>query len=150
MNCSCLEAAESHVTFDLFLDGVEQSDDLDTDQVPPYEDRLGPDGSVERTETESDFTSDTFRAEGENPDLPAQGPVNMTKSDDDDQYDDDRDEQSKLITSQEYFIEMILLQMTPSPRPGEGARSCPGGLPRKGPGSPPRSTSRRRSSRASS
>ena len=82
MNCSCLEAAESHVTFDLFLDGVENSDDLDTEEVPPYEDRLGPDG-----------------AEGENPDLPSAGAVNMTKSDDDDQYDDDREEQSKLIAS---------------------------------------------------
>ena len=42
--------------------------------------------------------SDTCRAEGENPDLPGQGQVNMTKSDDDDQYDDDQDEQSKFLS----------------------------------------------------
>ena len=44
MNCSCLEGTESHVTFDCILEGVEHSDELDTDGVPPYEDRLGPDG----------------------------------------------------------------------------------------------------------
>lgn len=46
MNCSCLGGfeSESHLTFDLFLDGLEHSDDLDTEEVPPYEDRLGPDG----------------------------------------------------------------------------------------------------------
>ena len=44
MNCSCLDGAESHITFDFFLDGVDHSDDLETEEVPPYEDRLGPDG----------------------------------------------------------------------------------------------------------
>ena len=46
MNCSCLGGcqSESRLTFDLFLDGLEHSDDLDTEEVPPYEDRLGPDG----------------------------------------------------------------------------------------------------------
>ena len=46
MNCSCLGAcqSESRLTFDLFLDGLEPGDDLDTEEVPPYEDRLGPDG----------------------------------------------------------------------------------------------------------
>lgn len=44
------------------------------------------------------FQCQYFSAEGENPDLPQQGPGNMTKSDDeDDQYDDDHDEQSKLF-----------------------------------------------------
>ena len=44
MNCSCLEGTESHVTFDCFLEGTEHNDELDADGVPPYEDRLGPDG----------------------------------------------------------------------------------------------------------
>ena len=43
MNCSCLEGTESHVTFDYILDGGDQQDD-DSDSVPPYEDRVGPDG----------------------------------------------------------------------------------------------------------
>ena len=47
MHCSCLEGTESHVTFDVILEGGEWScGDLDqaADPVPPYEDRLGPDG----------------------------------------------------------------------------------------------------------
>ena len=44
MNCSCLEGTESHITFDFFIDGVEHSDDVESDTVPPYEDRQGPDG----------------------------------------------------------------------------------------------------------
>ena len=44
MNCSCLEGTESRITFDFFLDGVDNPDDVDSDSVPPYEDRVGPDG----------------------------------------------------------------------------------------------------------
>ena len=99
MNCSCLDGAESHVTFDFFLDGVDHSDDLETEEVPPYEDRLGPDGWDSSSRKRERVTpSDTCRAEGENPDLPGQGQVNMTKSDDDDQYDDDQDEQSEFLS----------------------------------------------------
>ena len=59
MNCSCLGGfeSESHLTFDLFLDGLEHSDDLDTEEVPPYEDRLGPDGSVEQLSVNRDSFS---------------------------------------------------------------------------------------------
>ena len=104
MNCSCLGGcqSESRLTFDLFLDGLEPSDDLDTEEVPPYEDRLGPDGWVEQTawlpsaELLDILCQKYFSAEGENPDLPQPGAGNMTKSDDDDQYDDDHDEQSKF------------------------------------------------------
>ena len=58
MNCSCLGGCESgsHLTFDLFLDGLEHSDDLDTEEVPPYEDRLGPDGSVEQLSVYRDIS----------------------------------------------------------------------------------------------
>ena len=47
MNCSCLEGTESHITFEFLLDGVDQTDDVESDTVPPYEDRVGPDGWVE-------------------------------------------------------------------------------------------------------
>ena len=53
MNCSCLEGTESHITFEFLLDGVDQTDDVESDTVPPYEDRVGPDGWVE-------IYSDTF------------------------------------------------------------------------------------------
>ena len=102
MNCSCLGGceSESRLTFDLFLDGLEHSDELDTEEVPPYEDRLGPDGWVQQSGSSWAawyFIVKYFSAEGENPDLPQQGSGNMTKSDeDDDQYDDDHDEQSKF------------------------------------------------------
>ena len=55
-------------------------------------------GEIAVVERERVTPSDTCRAEGENPDLPGQGQVNMTKSDDDDQYDDDQDEQSKFLS----------------------------------------------------
>ena len=32
------------MTFDCFLEGTEHNDELEADGVPPYEDRLGPDG----------------------------------------------------------------------------------------------------------
>merc|ERR1719186_104847 len=61
-------------------EGAEHNDELEADGVPPYEDRLGPDG-----------------AEGENPVLPLPVPSTPKSDDEDDQFDEDLDEQCKYI-----------------------------------------------------
>ena len=96
MNCSCLEGTESHVTFDCFLEGAEHNDELEADGVPPYEDRLGPDGwaKINPIKKQNVFYC-ISRAEGENPVLPQPAPSSPKSEDGEDQFDEDQDEQCK-------------------------------------------------------
>ena len=108
MNCSCLEGTESHITFEFLLDGVDQTDDVESDTMPPYEDRVGPDGWVEiYSDTLLEFSKNmshlVCRAEGENPVLPGAVATNMKREEEDeDQFDDDHEEQCEYGGAVQY------------------------------------------------
>jgi len=88
-------------------EGAEHNDELDADGVPPYEDRLGPDG-----------------AEGENPVLPQPSPIGPKSDDGDDQFDEDQDEQYDTVSSPGTLVDRGVggSQVLPWGAPKERAR----------------------------